>query len=129
MISLISNDYELSSMYRCIYMLISRNIFKTFILCAVGCILKMPGSPTSVCVCFVPAGGGSVFGNSPKYKGNSTRFFFNKVSCRLARDVSLCTGHGLSGAVTVGVFPKNRTKSDHEHPYSHPYGIRAHFLL
>ena len=92
-------------------MLINRNIFKTFILCAVGCILRILGSPTFVCVCIVPAGRGSVFGNSPKYKGNSARFFFNKVSCRYTRDMSLCASHGLGGVVTKG----------HEHQQNQPF--------
>ena len=48
-------------------------IYITFILCAVGCILRMPGSPMVLFACVFCGRWGSVFGNSPKYKGNSAQ--------------------------------------------------------
>ena len=57
-------------------------------LCAVGYILKIPGSPIVLCVCVICAERESVFGNSPKYKENSTQFLRKMSSIGLLGDVS-----------------------------------------
>ena len=54
-------------------------MFKIPMLCAVGCILRMPGSPMILCACMACAGRESLFGNSPKYKGDSVQFFLKDL--------------------------------------------------
>ena len=76
----------------------------TPLLCAVGCILKMPGTPIFLCGCTVCAGRKSSFENSPKYRGNSAQFSLEMVQYRLARDMSLCAGHD-PGWVMTSLLP------------------------
>ena len=73
----------------------------SFVVCAVGCTLRMPGSPNNFMCSYCCVGRESSFGNSPKYKGNSARFSFEMIWYRLARDVSPCAGYNLSGVVIV----------------------------
>ena len=70
-------------------------------MCVVGCILRMLGSPIILHVCMFYAGRESLFGNSPRFKGDSAQFFLEKrILCKLARDMSLCAGHILGWVMT-----------------------------
>ena len=78
-------------------------MFKIPRLCAVGCILRMPGSPMILCTHMVCLGRESLFENNPKYKGDSVRFSLEKSNVGLLGMCPYAPIMALDWVVTKGL--------------------------